>query len=66
MRHPRWAAVAATALTLGLMLGGRLNAAPQKGKPAPAFTGETLDGKKIALADYKGKSAVLLNFFASW
>lgn len=25
-----------------------------------------MEGKKIALADYKGKSAVILNFFASW
>jgi cytochrome c biogenesis protein CcmG/thiol:disulfide interchange protein DsbE len=48
------------------MVNGRSSAAPDKGKPAPAFTAQTLDGKKITLADYKGKSAVVLNFFASW
>ena len=66
MRNSRWRVVSAAALAAGLLAGGRLNAAPEKGKPAPAFSAETLAGKKIALADYKGKSAVILNFFASW
>jgi cytochrome c biogenesis protein CcmG/thiol:disulfide interchange protein DsbE len=35
------------------------------GKPAPAFTLEDLNGKKVSLADYKGK-AVLINFWATW
>ncbi len=38
---------------------------PLKGKPAPKFTLEDLSGKKVSLADYKGK-AVLLNFWATW
>lgn len=38
---------------------------PLKGKPAPKFTLVDLDGKKVSLADYKGK-AVLLNFWATW
>jgi cytochrome c biogenesis protein CcmG/thiol:disulfide interchange protein DsbE len=38
---------------------------PLKGKPAPAFSLENLDGKKVSLADYKGK-AVLVNFWATW
>src|SRR5271165_5398247 len=38
---------------------------PFKGKPAPTFTLVDLDGKKVSLADYKGK-AVLLNFWATW
>ena len=38
---------------------------PLKGKAAPAFTLVDLDGKKVSLADYKGK-AVLLNFWATW
>jgi thiol-disulfide isomerase/thioredoxin len=38
---------------------------PLKGKPAPAFTLEDLSGKRVSLADYKGK-AVLLNFWATW
>lgn len=33
--------------------------------PAPDFKLETLDGKPLNLADYKGK-IVLLNFWASW
>ena len=34
-------------------------------KPAPAFTLVSLDGKKVSLADYKGKP-VLVNFWATW
>lgn len=34
-------------------------------QPAPAIEGETVDGKKISLADYKGK-VVLINFWATW
>ena len=38
---------------------------PLLGKPAPAFTLEDLSGKKVSLADYKGK-ALLINFWATW
>jgi cytochrome c biogenesis protein CcmG/thiol:disulfide interchange protein DsbE len=38
---------------------------PLKGKPAPAFALEDLNGKKVSLASYKGK-AVLINFWATW
>ena len=38
---------------------------PLEGKQAPPFALETLDGKKVSLASYKGK-AVMLNFMASW
>jgi thiol-disulfide isomerase/thioredoxin len=38
---------------------------PLVGKPAPAFSLEDLAGKKVSLADYKGK-AVLINFWATW
>src|SRR5262245_19259987 len=34
------------------------------GEAAPPFTAETTDGKPIALADYRGKSAVLLVLFS--
>ena len=36
-----------------------------KGKPAPAFALEDLDGRKVSLSSYKGK-AVLINFWATW
>jgi peroxiredoxin len=36
-----------------------------RGKKAPEFTLRTIDGKKVSLADYKGK-AVLINFWATW
>jgi thiol-disulfide isomerase/thioredoxin len=47
--------------------GGAQDEQPQtlKGKPAPGFTLVDLNGKKVSLADYKGK-AVLLNFWATW
>lgn len=38
---------------------------PLQGKPAPAFTLETLQGQKISLASYRGK-AVMVNFMATW
>ncbi|WP_263383416.1 redoxin domain-containing protein [Granulicella arctica] len=42
------------------------DAPPQlRGKAAPGFTLVTLDGKKISLADYKGRP-VLVNFWATW
>jgi peroxiredoxin len=45
---------------------GAASAATQlEGKPAPAFTLKTLDGKSVSLADLKGH-AVVLDFFATW
>ncbi|MGD0831065.1 MAG: TlpA disulfide reductase family protein [Terracidiphilus sp.] len=38
---------------------------PLIGKPAPQFSLEDLNGKKVSLADYKGH-ALLLNFWATW
>jgi thiol-disulfide isomerase/thioredoxin len=38
---------------------------PLLNKPAPDFTLQDLSGKKLSLADYKGK-AVLINFWATW
>jgi thiol-disulfide isomerase/thioredoxin len=37
----------------------------QEKKPAPAFTLNSLDGKKISLNDFKGKP-VLITFWATW
>lgn len=36
-----------------------------RGKAAPGFALTTLDGKKVSLADYKGRP-VLVNFWATW
>jgi thiol-disulfide isomerase/thioredoxin len=40
-------------------------ASQMRGKPAPAFSLVTLDGKKVSLSDYKGRP-VLVNFWATW
>ena len=42
-----------------------LAGANMKGTLAPEFTLQSLDGKTIHLADFRGK-AVLLNFWATW
>jgi len=38
---------------------------PLQGKPAPPFTLEDLSGKKVSLADFKGR-ALAINFWATW
>ena len=38
---------------------------PLGGQEPPAFTLESLDGKKVSLSDYRGKP-VFLYFWASW
>ena len=38
---------------------------PKRVKPAPSFSSVDLNGKKINLEDFKGKS-ILLNFWATW
>jgi len=38
---------------------------PLDGETPPAFTLESLDGKKVSLGDYRGKP-VFLYFWASW
>ena len=38
---------------------------PLGGETPPAFTLESLDGKKVSLSDYRGKP-IFLYFWASW
>ncbi|MBI3910981.1 MAG: redoxin domain-containing protein [Armatimonadetes bacterium] len=59
-------AIALATLALLVPLTSGAAAALKTGELAPAFTAKTVGGKKIALADYKGKSAVLLNFYANF
>jgi thiol-disulfide isomerase/thioredoxin len=40
-------------------------ASPLRGKPAPTFILEDLSGKKVSLANYKGRPLVI-NFWATW
>ena len=77
-RLSRWRAWGAVLLAGGLAwLPGAASAAdledllldlqiiPLDGQAPPAFTLESLDGKKVSLSDYRGKP-VLLYFWASW
>lgn len=47
-------------------LSGRLRRLEVVGSPAPAIRGTDLEGKPFDLADFKGKSDVLVVFWASW
>ncbi len=77
-RLPRWRVWGAVLLAGGLAwLPGAaatadledllqdLQVVPLGGQDPPAFTLESLDGKKASLSDYRGKP-VLLYFWASW
>jgi thiol-disulfide isomerase/thioredoxin len=74
-RDPFIIIVAAMALTIMLVFGfhmARRNSNPidkagaqMKGQPAPEFALQSLDGKTVHLADFRGKG-VLLNFWATW
>jgi thiol-disulfide isomerase/thioredoxin len=44
---------------------GPLAAGPAVGRPAPDFTGRTLDGAEFRLSDHKGE-VVVLDFWATW
>jgi peroxiredoxin/outer membrane lipoprotein-sorting protein len=48
-----------------LMAAGEDPGQAMVGKPAPAFTLEDLDGKKVSMADLKGQ-VVVLDFWATW
>ena len=59
------ASVAKGELVVDASSGDGKYVSPLTGKPAHAFALEDLTGKKVSLADYKGK-AVLVNFWATW
>jgi len=59
------AAASHTELVAAGSTGDAMTSSPLVGKPAPAFTLEDLTGKKVSLANYKGK-ALLINFWATW
>jgi len=52
-------------LVLLLLLLPVLAGAIEVGKPAPGFTLQTLDGKSVSLADFKGK-VVILKLATTW
>jgi len=39
---------------------------PEVGHPAPDFSLPGLDGKAVRLAEFRGKKAVFINFWATW
>lgn len=56
------ATVVVIVLALVLRSGPGSDATVQKGRPAPAFAGTTLDGRALALADLRGRP-VIVNFW---
>ena len=62
------------AVSVGTILGlppmvwgaGLRDAAPELGRQAPDFTLSDLAGRRIRLADFRGKKTVLINFWATW
>jgi peroxiredoxin len=67
-----WGLSAAVALVLGI--GGTApvpvtlaaDAGAEVGQAAPDFTLSDLEGRSMRLATYRGRTAVLLNFWATW
>lgn len=54
------------ALVLSSRSGAPSATTPAAAQTAPDFTLAALDGKQLSLSDYKGKKAVVLDFFATW
>jgi peroxiredoxin len=60
-----WQAVALV-LAVALFADSGLAQGPATGFLAPDFTLPDVKGKAVRLADFRGKKAVLLNFWATW
>jgi len=59
--------LASVAWQVGPRLWNRVQTAMvPPGDPAPEFRLEDLSGKKVALADFRGSSVVVLDFWATW
>jgi thiol-disulfide isomerase/thioredoxin len=62
-------AVASVAVAMTLMIPGRAQAQDlgiEVGSAAPSAKVHTLDGKEVDLAQYTGKTAVIMEFWATW
>jgi peroxiredoxin len=59
-------AVAALLLVAAAWALPAAGAAPEMGREAPDFTLPDLGGKPVRLADFRGRRAVLVNFWATW
>lgn len=64
-----WHRITFAALALAFILVGRGEATepePTVGHQAPDFTAPDVHGRPVRLTDYRGKRAILLNFWATW
>ncbi len=62
MNRRTWLSLSLAAGTFALLSAGSMSAAhaaPEAGKPAPAFTGTDSAGKPISLSDFRGRTVVL-------
>lgn len=65
-RSWKWMPVVALSLTMVALGGCAGGGGNEVAGNAPTVSGMSVDGKQVSLADYRGKSVVLLNFFASY
>jgi peroxiredoxin len=59
-----WISWRAKRLEISLHSGAEITALLHK--PAPDFTLQSLDGRAVSLADFRGKQNVVVSFWASW
>lgn len=65
-----WIKLMAGVVVLGFMIGAvffnnSIKTKAKEGQPAPDFTAETLEGQRVKLSDYKGKT-IFLNLWTTW
>jgi hypothetical protein len=54
-----------TFVLVSLLLASIAVAAPSARRPAPEIAGRTIDGKRVSLAEFRGRP-VLVNVWSSW